>query len=418
MWSKVLVLFCMVLAVYGQTMNDSTRLIQDLLNGYDKMVRPIADQSQPVSLNISMDLVAIQEFDEVLEKFSVVAIIYITWIDPRMMWNPLNYNGLYTITIPVTNLWTPTLVVGNSFDKIEPIGGDWMTARYYANGVSVYSPGNVFQTTCSVDVTYYPFDTQSCKVMLIPVGSLPSEIKIFSSSDTILKSFFSENGEWEVISTSVAVAETDIFALIQFNIKMKRRPTFFLVNVILPIIFMGFLNILVFLLPAESGERISFAITVLLAIAVFLTLVGDNLPKTSKPMSLICYLLLVNLSLSTFICIITILNLRLYHKPESKPVPRLLAAIARKLNCMSAPAGNAIQPYLPDSINEISNTEKENVSFTMKKEPNQMSTSKEEIATVVDWKDISRMVDKVMCVFSLLWIFISSTSFIAIIAEK
>ncbi|KAL3843079.1 hypothetical protein ACJMK2_021034 [Sinanodonta woodiana] len=351
----------MVLAVYGQTMNDSTRLIQDLLNGYDKMVRPIADQSQPVIFCCCYNLYHMDR--------------------SRMMWNPLNYNGLYTITIPVTNLWTPTLVVGNSFDKIEPIGGDWMTARYYANGVSVYSPGNVFQTTCSVDVTYYPFDTQSCKVMLIPVGSLPSEIKIFSSSDTILKSFFSENGEWEVISTSVAVAETDIFALIQFNIKMKRRPTFFLVN------------------------RISFAITVLLAIAVFLTLVGDNLPKTSKPMSLICYLLLVNLSLSTFICIITILNLRLYHKPESKPVPRLLAAIARKLNCMNP-------------INEISNTEKENLSFTMKKEPNQMSTSKEEIATVVDWKDISRMVDKVMCVFSLLWIFISSTSFIAIIAEK
>ncbi|KAL3843126.1 hypothetical protein ACJMK2_021078 [Sinanodonta woodiana] len=415
MWTTVLVSFCITLAVYGQTMNDSTKLIEDLLNGYDKMVRPIVDQSQPVSLNISMDLVAIQEFDEVLEKFSVVAIIYITWMDPRMMWNPLNYNGLYTTTIPVSNIWTPMLIVGNSFDKIEPIGGDWMTARYYANGVSVYSPGNVFQTTCSVDVTFYPFDTQSCKVMLIPWGSLPNEIALKSNSDVVLKSFFSENGEWEILSTSVALAETNTFSLIQFNIKMKRRPTFFLVNVILPIIFMGLLNIMVFLLPAESGERISFAITVLLAIAVFLTLVGDNLPKTSQPMSMICYFLLVNLSLSTFICIVTILNLQLYHKPESKPVPRLLVSITRKLNCMSGPARDAIQPYIPAVINEVSCIEKEKMSYKLIKESSQLWASHEEL---VNWKEISRMVDKVMCTVSFLWLFISSTAFIVMISNN
>ncbi|KAL3843077.1 hypothetical protein ACJMK2_021077 [Sinanodonta woodiana] len=418
MWITVLVSFCIILAVYGQTMNDSTKLIEDLLKGYDKMIRPTDDQSTPVSLNISMDLVAIQEFDEVLEKFSVVAIIYITWMEPRMMWNPLNYNGLYTTTIPVSNIWTPMLIVGNSFEKIDPLGGDWMTVRYYANGFSVYSPGDVFKTTCSVDVTFYPFDTQSCKVVLIPWGSLPNEIALKSNSDVVLKTFFSENGEWEILSTSVAFAETDTLSLIQFNIKMKRRPTFFLVNVILPIIFMGLLNILVFLLPAESGERISFAITVLLAFTVFLTLVGDNLPKTSQPMSMICYFLLVNLSLSTFICIATILNLRLFHKPESKPVPRLLIAIARKLNCMSAPAQDAIQPYIPGSINEVSCTEKVKMSFKLEKESSQLWASNEEFVPVVNWKEISRMVDKVMCIVSFLWLSISSTAFIVMISNN
>ncbi|KAL3843078.1 hypothetical protein ACJMK2_021033 [Sinanodonta woodiana] len=399
MWTTVLVSFCITLAVYGQTMNDSTKLIEDLLNGYDKMVRPIVDQSQPVSLNISMDLVAIQEFDEVLEKFSVVAIIYITWMDPRMMWNPLNYNGLYTTTIPVSNIWTPMLIVGNSFDKIEPIGGDWMTARYYANGVSVYSPGNVFQTTCSVDVTFYPFDTQSCKVMLIPWGSLPNEIALKSNSDVVLKSFFSENGEWEILSTSVALAETNTFSLIQFNIKMKRRPTFFLVNVILPIIFMGLLNIMVFLLPAES-EREYFRHYSSTGHCCFFNACWRQFTKTSQPMSMICYFLLVNLSLSTFICI---------------PVPRLLVSITRKLNCMSGPARDAIQPYIPAVINEVSCIEKEKMSYKLIKESSQLWASHEEL---VNWKEISRMVDKVMCTVSFLWLFISSTAFIVMISNN
>ena len=102
-------------------------------------------------------------------------------------------------------------------------------------------------------------------------------------------------------------------------LQLERRPLYFLVNTVVPIIFMGILNILVFLQPAESGERISYAVTVLLATAVFLTLIGDNMPKSSKPMSIVCYFLLSELSLSAFICITAILNLRLFFKPRRKP---------------------------------------------------------------------------------------------------
>ncbi|KAK3602110.1 hypothetical protein CHS0354_030459 [Potamilus streckersoni] len=418
MWIKVLLLFCIIMAVYSQTMSDSTKLIEDLLSGYDKLVRPVADQSQPVSLYISMDLVAIQEFDEVLEKFSVVAVIYIIWEDIRMTWNSSEYNGLSTILIPQPNVWTPTLLVTNSFGTVKPIGADWMKVRYYDNGISVYSPGDVFQTTCAVDVTFYPYDAQTCKVMLIPWGSLPTEITIYASKDYVLKSYFSENGEWEVTSTSVTSGKTDVLSYIEFIIKMKRRPRFILVNVLLPIIFMGILNIMVFILPAESGERVSFCITVLLAFAVFLTIVGDNLPKTSKPMPMICYFLLVNLSLSTFISIMTILNLRLYHKPESKPVPRLLAVMARKLKCMCAQSRNAVQPFVQKSINEIPVTKKEKMSFELKKESDQMWTANENLIAAVSWKDISGIVDSVLCMFSILWLIISSTMFIVMIESN
>ncbi|KAL3867594.1 hypothetical protein ACJMK2_040477 [Sinanodonta woodiana] len=416
MWLKVLELLCITLAVYGQTMNDSAQLIADLLNGYNKLVRPVSDQSDAVSLNISMDLVAVQELDEVLAKFSIVAVIYISWVDIRMTWDSSNYNGVYTTTIPVSNVWAPKLLVGNSFRKIEPIGGDWMSVRYYESGTALYAPGDVFETTCSIDVTFYPFDIQTCKILLVPWGSLPSEIALQSSSDYVLKTYFSANGEWEVISTSVAIEENSSLSLIQFNIKMKRRPTFFLINVILPIIFMGFLNILVFILPVDAGDRVSFAITVLLATAVFLTLVGDNLPKTSQPMAMICYFLLVNLSLSTFICLITILNLRMYHKPESKPVPRLIATIVRKLNCMSSPVRNTVQPIGQEIIN--GDRKEEKMSSNLNRDSGQTCTANKELVVAVNWKDISKMVDKIMFILSFLWLFFSSTMFIVMLSNN
>jgi hypothetical protein len=57
--------------------------------------------------------------------------------------------------------------------------------------------------------------------------------------------------------------------IVDIYLKLKRQPMFFVLNLILPVCLMSILNIFVFLLPADSGERVGYAITVLLAIAVF-----------------------------------------------------------------------------------------------------------------------------------------------------
>ncbi|XP_060576267.1 acetylcholine receptor subunit alpha-like [Ruditapes philippinarum] len=90
---------------------------------------------------------------------------------------------------------------------------------------------------------------------------------------------------------------------------------------------------MIFLIPVESGERISYSITVVLAIAVFLTLVGDNLPKTSSPMSVFGYYLLAVLIISIGITIVTILNVRLYYKDDNDPVPEWIAGFTKLLQC-------------------------------------------------------------------------------------
>jgi hypothetical protein len=79
------------------------------------------------------------------------------------------------------------------------------------------------------------------------------------------------------------------------------------------------------LLPAESGERISYAITVLLAIAVFMTMISDYLPKTSQTMSRFCYFLVGDFMLSSIICLLTIFQQRIFFKSDKKyPVPDYL----------------------------------------------------------------------------------------------
>ena len=80
---------------------------------------------------------------------------------------------------------------------------------------------------------------------------------------------------------------THYFPQLDFNVFLKRRPTFYILNRILPVTFASFLVLIVFLLPAESGEKVSFALTELLALAFLLTLLTNYLPSTSLTVSVL-----------------------------------------------------------------------------------------------------------------------------------
>ena len=93
------------------------------------------------------------------------------------------------------------------------------------------------------------------------------------------------------VSTSILTETkngvTKAYSQLHFNLFVKRRDQFYNTNVMLPIILSSFLVTLVFVVPAESGEKLSYALTVLLTIAVFLTIIGETLPAISLTTSVL-----------------------------------------------------------------------------------------------------------------------------------
>ena len=68
---------------------------------------------------------------------------------------------------------------------------------------------------------------------------------------------------------------------IQFSLKLERKYSYYLLNMVLPVIFLAFLGAFVFLLPVECGEKNGFALTILLSLSVVMTIVSDSIPPTS-----------------------------------------------------------------------------------------------------------------------------------------
>ena len=85
----------------------------------------------------------------------------ITWKDEYKIWNPADYNGIKNVSLDPSTAWRPILDVWNTKVTSEPIAYDSFTyIIVFNNGLITWYPMAQLATSCSVDVTYFPFDKQ------------------------------------------------------------------------------------------------------------------------------------------------------------------------------------------------------------------------------------------------------------------
>lgn len=177
-------------------------------------------------------------------------------------------------------------------DSISVLTDKNIPMRINPMGNIEWNPTGIYLVSCSSDITYYPLDQQTCTIKLTTWGYTNNEIYLVYDTKPIELGFYSENGEWVLVSASGEQVQDksrggQSFSSLSFSITLRRRPLFHALNTILPVVLMAFLIPMVYRLPVDSGEKIGYSLTVLLAYAVYLTLISDNIPSTSVS---VCYL--------------------------------------------------------------------------------------------------------------------------------
>ena len=224
-----------------------------------------------------------------------------------------------------------------------------------------------------------------------------------------------EHGTWKLLNTSVEAEVVNGIYRSTLTFRLERKSLYVIVNIILPIMFLSILNVLVFMLPAESGERVSYAITVLLAITVFMTIITDTMPKKSEPLPLISYFLMIDLIVSALTSLFTILNLRIYHKDDDTLVPRWIQSVYRLLikennRRKIYEAGNRKNQQDVAFENEIAAKEP---SCNLAGQKGNSRNSKEN-RIEIRWKDISKLLDYILLILFSLITFTSLIVFLVI----
>ena len=240
------------------------RLRDDLFKSYNKLSRP----TQLVKSNLTFKLRMIKDLDE--KKKTLLSSLFVsqTWHEPRLRWNPSLYNNISFIRVPINNIWFPDLFVSNANDANGFIQID---ERYLATVSSkgwayILLSQKALNTRCQINVKKFPFDEQTCNVF---VGSWAYSLNEFifdNNPNSIDTENYIENGLWALksikLNKTLMKKQTASFDIIEsknsndylseyvgYEFVLKRKPLFFMVNSIYPMLVLNLINLATHFLP-------------------------------------------------------------------------------------------------------------------------------------------------------------------------
>lgn len=388
---QILILVCLC-CVYSYNITDEDQLHKDLFTNYNNELRAGNDRDFPLKVSMTFYLLAIKEFVEATSKFSVNGVFMIQWRDERLSWNPAMYRNITQTMIPQSKIWLPTMVTSNPFEEAHGLGSDLVKVFLYSDGSCVWVIMQSFEVMCDANVKDYPFDKQFCSIRFGTYAFNSNWLNITFPNSKIDLIYYEENGLWEIEDT-LAISTVDRGSEeIVLGVYMKRRSTYYIASLLVPMTFVAVLQSFVFLLPNESGERIGFSVTMLLASVVFLTLIQEKLPESSEPsISVLGYLLLGYISLGGLVTLVIIISSNLYI--QTKPVPTWLQC----LFCEKQTGTDASELY---SEKEVSPVQRE-------------EDLKEE--SQICWKKIGMKFDRFCFVMSIILYVVEVIIFIALV---
>uniref|UniRef100_A0A3B1JYV4 5-hydroxytryptamine receptor 3A-like n=1 Tax=Astyanax mexicanus TaxID=7994 RepID=A0A3B1JYV4_ASTMX len=185
-------------------------------------------------------------------------------------------------------LWKPDVSIYELAEKENGPPSPYLYITHY--GDVIMEDVLTVITSCSMDVYKFPFDTQNCHMTISSMVHSNSEIKLIASSNSTRitqqsRRILKTQGEWDLLNMTVTgenmTFEPGTWDIIKYTITIRRKPLLHILNFHVPVLFFLVLDLASFFIPDNKGDKISFKVTILLAISVLLLILNEILPSKS-----------------------------------------------------------------------------------------------------------------------------------------
>lgn len=319
----------------GVGSRDEERLVRDLFRGYNKLIRPVQNMTQKVEVAFGLAFIQLINVNEKNQIMKSNVWLRLVWNDYQLQWDEADYGGISVLRLPPDKVWKPDIVLFNNADGNYEVRYK-SNVLIYPDGEVLWIPPAIYQSSCTIDVTYFPFDQQTC-IMKFGSWTFTGDqvsLSLFNNKNHVDLSDYWKSGTWDIIevpaylnvhnNTGPQPTETDI----TFYITIRRKTLFYTVNLILPTVLISFLCVLVFYLPAEAGEKVTLGISILLSLVVFLLLVSKILPPTSLVLPLIAKYLLFTFIMNTVSILVTVVIINWnFRGPRTHSMPNWIRVV-------------------------------------------------------------------------------------------
>ncbi|XP_046376356.2 neuronal acetylcholine receptor subunit beta-4-like isoform X1 [Haliotis rufescens] len=254
---------------------------------YNFKVRP----ANETVINITLDLTTLNNLDIGSQTLTSTFLLYMSWIDERLTWP--STTGIDYLIYSIKEIWTPNLVITNYVNDFGLIGiyeDGPVPLRVSIEGRVVWTLRVATTTTCQADITYYPYDTQACDVHVMEWAHPMSEVDLLPEG--IVSSSFQSDGEWDLLDKTLQSggevgAHNLTYEKIKYTFFFQRHFQWYIPLMMIPLGVLSLLMPGVFLVPVETGEKMSYALTVMLSFTVISSFLFETLPTVSINYSLL-----------------------------------------------------------------------------------------------------------------------------------
>lgn len=295
-------------------------LFDNLFNGYNPDVRPTLEYQHTLFMNVSVNLIALHSLEERSQTLTATVWIDLEWTDVHLTWNGSEYNNIQSIIVPSEKIWNPDICVTNEVtnNKCLVRSEDGKALLEHTGKVTIWWNKEV-KTGCDVDISQYPFDTQNCAIKIGTWYSVDENIRLVQKYDILDLDNYSPNEEWDIVSshvTEIPVEDELNYTDLQFSMVIDRRPLFYLYSTVLPILLLSVLNMVCFVVPVESGEKLGMTMAIFLTFAVFMTMISSNIPKSSEHVFKFGIFMTMHLLMSGLTIMLEVFVTNIYYKPK------------------------------------------------------------------------------------------------------
>ncbi|CAF3132299.1 unnamed protein product [Rotaria socialis] len=343
---------------------------------YDQNVCPEAGVTK-----VHTNLILLQ-IESVNEKAQVVTSnIQLTcaWCDPYMSWNASRFN-ITELSVGSGYLWTPDVVVVNSADGKYSRNRENYAIILRHDGYVRFMFQDLWKTICKVRSTYFPFDQQHCTIIIRSGSHDTQSIKFIQRRLIQGRSFI--RGEWELVHSYTEITDERVsdfgqvdYSLVRFSLILKRNHLHYLIKIILPFTLVSFVTLFTFLLPPQSGEKLTLNVTILLSLVIYLQLLSEYIPKSDDETPILTLFCNANFFLVFLSCIMTVYVLYLYHRPSTSHIACVPTYMKRILL-------DHLSPFVSCSINKYRKKKSLSKSKIKENQPRRLSSIEKNICHI------------------------------------
>ncbi|HEV3025857.1 MAG TPA: hypothetical protein VGX76_25460, partial [Pirellulales bacterium] len=256
--------------------------------------------NRPIEVELSVELVEVSQIQDHEEKFEVEFFLFMSWIDPRLAFDP-DRTGSRKQIVPADEIWTPEPELIDDLD-VNVQGGKH--AHVQPDGTVLYRQYYRGTMSSDFDLHEFPFDRHRLELIVEATAGVFDDVRYVAGESGVRPVGEGESARvvphgWNLLGLSSEVTKNryprlnETYSRFMLRLDVERDPHYYWWSIVLPLLPIVVTSWSVFWMdPKEFSSQIGVGVTAMLTVVAYRITIDSSLPPLTY-MTRMDYFLLV-----------------------------------------------------------------------------------------------------------------------------